>query len=315
MSTDASDSATLPPDDAFSVLGNRTRMNIVRALADAGQPLPFSDLRERVGVSDSGQFNYHLDQLTGHFLEQRDEGYVLTRAGERVIEAVLSGAVTQAPELGPSLTGDSCQFCGGPVGVTYGEEQVTVYCTACTGVYGAAIGPENHGHLGTLFLPPAGVKDRSPAELLQAARIWGGLATMAAVSGVWPRCSAPIEDSVDVCEDHDPTDGDCEQCHSRYAASVRFECTNCSYEQSGAFGVQLLTHTALLGFLTDHGINPVIPSSHAAIGVVTSYREEIVSAEPFEARFTFSADEDALTVTVDDDFSVVEVTADETAHG
>lgn len=308
MSTDGTDTATLPPDDAFSVLGNETRMDIVRTLGDAGTPLPFSELRERVGVSDSGQFNYHLDRLTGHFLEQGDDGYALTRAGERVVEAVLSGAVTQAPVVEPSLVEDSCQLCGGRSGITYEEEQVIVYCTECPGVYGANIGPENHGHLGTLFLPPAGVKDRSPTELLRAAQIWGGHATMAAVSGVCPRCSAPIDESIEVCEEHDASGGDCGNCHGRYAATVRFDCTNCIYERSGAFGVRLLTHTALLEFLTGHGINPIVPSSHGAIDVVTSYEEDIVSAEPLEARLTFSVKEDRLTFTVADDFSVTDVT-------
>lgn len=307
MSTDGTESATLPPDDAFSVLGNETRMDIVRTLGDARAPLPFSELNERVGVSDSGQFNYHLDQLTGHFLEQREEGYALTRAGERVVEAILSGAVTEAPVLEPSLVDEVCQFCGGPVGITYEEEQVTVYCTECAGVYGANIGPENHGHLGTFFLPPAGVKDRSPTEVLRAASIWGGLATMAAVSGVCPRCSAPIDESVEVCEDHDPTGGDCGNCHGRYAATVQFDCTNCIYERNGAFGVRLLTHTAFLEFLTAHGINPVIPSSHGAIDVVTNYQEDVVSAEPFEARLTFSANGDTVTFTVADDFSVTDI--------
>lgn len=85
---------TLPPDDAFSVLGNETRMEIIQELADASDRLPFSELRDRVGVSDSGQFNYHLDKLVGHFVEDTEDGYGLRRAGERVIEAVVSGAVT-----------------------------------------------------------------------------------------------------------------------------------------------------------------------------------------------------------------------------
>jgi len=56
MTTDAdgSESSTLSPDDAFRVLGNETRMEILRALGDADGPLPFSELHDRVGTRDSG---------------------------------------------------------------------------------------------------------------------------------------------------------------------------------------------------------------------------------------------------------------------
>lgn len=123
------------------------------------------------------------------------------------------------------------------------------------------------------------------------------------------RCSAPVERSVDVCADHDAAESACATCGGRYSATVRFRCTNCIYERSGAFGVGLLTNTDLLAFLTAHGIDPVVPSSQSAIGVVTDYAEQVVSVDPFEARFTFTVDEDALTLTVDDDLSVVDVTA------
>lgn len=305
---DGSDDTTLAPDDAFAVLGNETRMEILQTLGAADSPLPFSELRGRVGMLDSGRFNYHLDELVGHFVDRTEDGYELQRAGERVIEAVLSGAVTETPEIEPTLIDQSCQYCGGPVGVRYRDEQVTVFCTECTGIYGDSVGEDDHGHLGTLFLPPAGVEGRAAADLHRAAYIWGGLATMAAVSGVCPRCSAAIDESIDICEDHKVIDGVCESCERRYAVHAEFECTNCIYERSGAFGVALLTNTELVAFLTTHGINPVMPSSQSAIGVVTDYDEEVVSIDPFEARFTFTIDGDALTLTVDDDLSVVDVT-------
>jgi DNA-binding HxlR family transcriptional regulator len=53
--------------EAFEVLGNGIRTAMVLELADAG-PLSFSELRERVGVTDSGRFNYHLEKLVGRFV-------------------------------------------------------------------------------------------------------------------------------------------------------------------------------------------------------------------------------------------------------
>jgi hypothetical protein len=91
------DSERLSPDDAFATLGNETRLGILQTLGRAGEDLSFSVLRDRVGVEDSGQFNYHLEQLVGHFVRKTEDGYQLRRAGRRVVEAVLSGAVTDAP--------------------------------------------------------------------------------------------------------------------------------------------------------------------------------------------------------------------------
>lgn len=50
----------------------------------------FSELRERVGVTDSGWFNHHLDKLTGRFVRETDAGYGLNAAGQEVVGAVLS---------------------------------------------------------------------------------------------------------------------------------------------------------------------------------------------------------------------------------
>lgn len=223
------------------------------------------------------------------------------------MESVLSGAVTEAPELEPTEVDVPCRYCEGRVGVRYREERVTLFCTECPGVYGERTDPDDHGLLGSLFLPPAGIEGRSPAELLRAAYTWDGLATMSAVGGVCPRCSAAIEESVEVFETHDRTSGVCGECGGRYAVGVRFRCTNCIYDRAGAFGTTLLANLDLLRFLAAHGVNPVDQSSRSAVGAALDYEEEVVSIEPFEARFTFSREGDAITLTVDDDQSVVDV--------
>jgi DNA-binding transcriptional ArsR family regulator len=71
--------------DAFGTLADETRLAILRALALADGPVRFSDLRERVGVRDTGRFNYHLSQLRERFVEKRDDGYVLGATAERLV--------------------------------------------------------------------------------------------------------------------------------------------------------------------------------------------------------------------------------------
>jgi hypothetical protein len=311
MSNDASGEGTaLPPDEAFVVLGSEMRLEMLQTLGAADGALAFSELRDRLGNPDSGQFTYHLNKLVGHFASHDADGYEIRRAGERVLEAVLSGAVTDSPVVDSTLVDRACQYCGSPVGITYREEQLTVFCTGCEGIYGELADADGHGHLGTLFLPPAGLDNRTADEMLQAAYVWGELTAMASACGVCPRCSGVLTESVSICEDHDPVGAACGTCDERYAIGIHFECTNCTYDRGGAFGVKLLADTALLAFLTARGINPVNPSSQAAIGAMMDYDEEVLSVDPFSARFTFTAEGDSCTLVVDDELSVTDVIQD-----
>ncbi|WP_415380891.1 hypothetical protein [Halosimplex sp. TS25] len=71
--------------DTFTLLSDETRVRILAALADAGEEaVRFSDLRSRVDVTDSGQFNYHLDRLRGELVAKTDDGYALTESGRAV---------------------------------------------------------------------------------------------------------------------------------------------------------------------------------------------------------------------------------------
>lgn len=89
----ALDDAAADPSTLFALLSDDIRLAIVRELAmatEAGSAagLSFSDLRCRVGVSDSGQFNYHLHRLRGRLVEKSDGGYVLTPAGRQAAVAI-----------------------------------------------------------------------------------------------------------------------------------------------------------------------------------------------------------------------------------
>jgi hypothetical protein len=72
------------------------------------------------------------------------------------------------------------------------------------------------------------------------------------------------------------------------------------FEAGGGFVVALLDDTDLLSFVTEHGLNPISPGSLRPLNEVHSnYEEEIISVDPFEARFTFHVGDDTLTLTVE----------------
>lgn len=313
MATAADDSKPpLSPNGAFALLGNETRMEILQVLGDTDQPMAFSDLREQVGVSDSGRFNYHLDQLVGHFVRDSENGYVLHRAGERVIEAVLSGAVTENPVIEPTRTDQPCPHCDASVKISYRGEWLALSCTECSGTYEESPGNEanvpdemlDHGYLGGLALPPAGIQGREAMEVLRAAEVWGTLETLAAAEEICPRCSASMETSVAVCENHDTSDGLCGNCGFRSSVSLETSCTNCPNTTHGAFAIHLASNTDLIAFQTTRGFNPLKPGDLFAAAKVD---QEILSTDPFRARFTFTIDEDSITLTVDDELQVVNV--------
>lgn len=64
--------------EAFALLGNETRLAILGALCERIDPVEsdvavrFSELCDRVVTTDSGQFTYHLERLTGQFVESTD---------------------------------------------------------------------------------------------------------------------------------------------------------------------------------------------------------------------------------------------------
>lgn len=306
--------SALPPDEAFGLLGDETRMEILHALATAGDVLSFSSLYDRVDVRDSGQFNYHLDKLQGHFVEKTDEGYNLTRAGDRVIQAVFSGAITETPVMEPTEIEKPCIYCGASTLISSRGGRVRHYCSACTGTYGlvspdsaAEIGSSSRderdelGLLGQMRLPPAGIQGRTPGEVFETTFIWGTLELLAMGRGVCPRCSATVDRSVRCCDDHDTEERVCEQCGSRYAALCKTHCANCTFRNRAPIVLLCLGDPAVMTFLTANGVDPLEDWS------MLNWSEEVTGTDPFEGRFTCSLGDDAVTLVVDETVTVNEV--------
>ena len=131
---------SLPPADAFALVGDRTRMSILRALGDAARSaepgtdvsLSFSELYDR-SVADSTQsLSYHLDELVGTFLERESGQYRLTPAGGRIVRAVFTGTYTEVPEVEPTTVDGACPRCGDrPLHATYEGGKLVVGCDGC----------------------------------------------------------------------------------------------------------------------------------------------------------------------------------------
>jgi len=300
------------PTEAFSVLGNETRLQIIHSLGASEGPRSFTELRDEIGLRQGGQFNYHLSKLTGHFVAKTEEGYELKTAGRRVFEAILSGVVTDERIVKPATTAFPCPYCGTSIVVTYHEERLELHCTECAGFYDVRsrpVGtkeladPAEYSYLGSLRLPPAGLIDRTPTEILSAAFIWCYPEWLSMAWGVCPRCAGRVDTTVVVCEEHQDGSIVCDTCHMRQ--QVRFEsmCTNCRFEVSSSLVMHLFAKTEIIAFAATRGYNPIAD----ALDWGWEYEEEIISVDPFEGRFTFTIDGDTITVTVDDDLDITDV--------
>lgn len=296
--------------EAFSVLGNETRLSILLALWEAYDPfaaehsVPFSQLRDSVGIRDSGQFNYHLGKLVGQFIEQSNKGYRLTRAGLTFVQVVVAGTVSRELENTRSEIDESCPRCGATVLVTYGNDEVTVECTECPGFFQSA--PNQPGHIFQFGFPPAGFADRTSGDVLRAAFSYQLHRIEAMMDGVCPTCGGRIETWVDLCEDHDVDSGLCDSCGSSFMALARWRCRTCKASMFGPSWEPVLNHPAVVAFYYNHGIEHD-HSTWATARRGVACTEELVSTSPFRLRITVEVDDDYLHVTVDEALTVRDI--------
>jgi hypothetical protein len=120
--------------DGFDLLADETRVSILRELATARREsprdsaVPFSTLRDRVGVADSGRFNYHLGKLTGHLVVETDDGYSLSPVGQQAASSILAGAYSDPADRGPVELDEPCRQCGDPLEAVYEDGILRVGC-------------------------------------------------------------------------------------------------------------------------------------------------------------------------------------------
>jgi len=272
------------PEEAFAALGDRTRIEIIRALAeDLTEAVPFSELQERVGVRDSGQFNYHLGKLLGRFVRKTDEGYTTTYAGGHLHGAILAGTYTESGGIEPIELDDTCPMCGAPVAVRYEDERVYISCTDCD------------EFRNEFSMPPGVVDGRDREALPETFDRWLRLNVERIVAGFCPACEGPTSPSFE------RIDGD--------IAAV-YECERCGdHLQADPAGV-VLSHPAVVSFYYDHGIDVrreplwrLLGPNYAELKELTRVLEE----DPFRLRITFERGGDRLDLVLDDDAEVIEV--------
>ncbi|WP_435115828.1 DUF7351 domain-containing protein [Halolamina sp. C58] len=279
----------LPEDteDVFGLLANEVRIDILRALWEAApDPLSFSALRDRVGVADSGTFNYHLNQLQPAFVS-KDDGYRLSYAGRQAVGSVVSGRfdAADAADVGPVPAGD-CMHCGETTDATYDDGYFVVDCPACEQL------------VVKMATPPVVVASTAPERLPSVVSKHVLTRTERLSRGFCTLCDGRVDASLTL-------DTDEAAVTYRSELDVRFTCRECGAEPRLNVAAVLFDHPAVVSFLHDAGVD--LRETYVwELRSLLDPEAVVVDREPLELRLTFEIDGEALTVVVDESASVVE---------
>lgn len=278
---------TVGPEEAFSVLSDATRIEILQALWEADRAVSFSELRETVGVADSGQFNYHLDRLTDQFVRKTDDGYALAAAGIRVVGAILGGAYTMEGSTDPITLEEPCPNCGSEWTYRYEDEFAQLDCEACPVTVRYPI-------------PPGTFVGADPAEMPERSERYLRALIERLRNELCPYCDSEIRPQVTIRSPPEDADDRVEM------PLVEYDCLRCAGDIVTDLGTPLLDHPAVVGFHYERGIDvrePAFWSLWAFDPDLTTVEE----TDPLRVTVRFEVDGDRLSVTVDETMTVLAV--------
>jgi hypothetical protein len=302
------------PEEAFSMLGDRTRLNIVQTLWTAGvaheyddiddsaSTISFSDLRNRVDVDDNGRFNYHLSKLVPHFVRKTDTGYRLSGAGKRLARTVVTVAGSHDAELTDEVETD-CPVCGATVTATYEDQWLRFACTECPGLFGDAA-PD--GTLLNAPFPAPGLVGRTPDDALatELYRCMLDLASM--MRGVCPECASPTRGSLTVCDDHDATtDRLCQTCRTPFVAWGELRCDTCRFAKRLPVELCVMGLSPVIGFFSAQGTDVLAASLDDLAAAV---REQVATAVTVDGVVVTIGTDETVSLTLDRHLTVVDIT-------
>jgi hypothetical protein len=281
----------LAPADAFGLLGDASRLEIVTALHDAVEeaPVAFSTLYDRVDVDGTSRFDYHLDELVPHFVARSDDGYELTTAGRRVARAVAAGTYTDAPRLGPVDIDGDCYACGdAALSAAYGGERFRVDCASC----GADVL--------AIRVPPSVVRGRDSADAVDAVERWSRTQVEQATRGLCPTCGGAVEPSVvaDLGPTVDPE------------VAAAYDCTVCGRQVMTGFAALASRHQEVAAFLAERGRAPGEDRYWERPAWITGEHLDVVSRDPWRVEVCVPAEDDVCVVTFDGDLAVVDASVE-----
>lgn len=278
-------------NEALQTIANDRRLQILTVLGDACEGGSYGNLRysrvlDRTDISDSGKFNYHLQQLVAQgYVEQVDDGYQLTLRGLKAYQAVKSGFYADDVEVEPFEVGVSHPHCGNAIYAKYETQRLVIFCPSC----------EDTIH--QYPVPPGPLGEVAAETLLDAFEVRFSVDLISMARGFCPYCSGRVE--MDLSE----TNYEQMDVHDWDAPAPLFWCTHCRWFAVFTLDRLLKHHPLVSAFFFERGLD---------VWETYGWREEttvddrVRSRDPLEISLTFEYEGDVLELVVDDALDVIE---------
>lgn len=295
--------------EALKILGNEIRMAILLALweeADNDQPplekptLSFSQLRDRVGVVDSGQFNYHLDKLTGVYLERVGGEYrPLPACG--VLLPLMTNKFAENESFENVPIDGECHHCGSSTVIDYSEQQLNERCPNCAGCLECDSAPA--GTIASRHIPPGALENRTLEEFNRDASARFRLKLESLIEGFCPICAGTVTPNLHVCEDHRASDASvCEGCGFQRELSWLFVCDVCKYAMWTSGRKPIFVDDVVERFFAEHGLDlPSLYDTGKRTQIYDAVESvDLLSSDPPEVKVALELEGDRLEITLDE---------------
>lgn len=300
-----------PPtaSEVFGLIGNEVRQEILLALSEpSGETLntpvlPFSELYERVDVDvNSSNFNYHLQQLLGAFVEQRDAeetahpnpdvadepGYALRPEGLLLTWLVRSSADAMGSAPRSFDARFDCHHCDAPVRATYENAVFLLECSGCG------------YHYGYNLTPPGVIRDTDdPEEILTRVAAYNRTIRSGFARGVCPLCANAVDHRfVPAAETNYPR-------RDLRELFVHRRCDHCGYIDYLTVGEYLLQDPELVAFCLEHGLDVLSKPIWELPFAATDECVTVEQTEPWTVRFSLTLDGETLERRVEEDLTTL----------
>ena len=277
-------------EEVFGLVANQSRIDVLLELwKQYPDPIAFSDLREAVGMENSGKFNYHLNVLRPEFVRKGEEGYRLTFAGRQAIGVSVSGSFTAADtvDIGRVPAG-TCRICTGRLEAVYEEGHVVVTCSDCEEL------------LAKLPISPISISTVEPERVPDVFSDHLLILAHTLSSGFCTHCRGRVEASLTALSDE-------ESVTYRDTLDVRFDCQQCGDWTNLNVGGVLMNHPVVTSFLFDAGIDLHDRGTYGwEVLPLHDPDENLAGGEDPRLELRFEIDERVLELTVDDSVTVVD---------
>ncbi|UPW00138.1 hypothetical protein M0R88_16690 [Halorussus gelatinilyticus] len=272
------------PTEVFDLVGNSTRMNVLRALASAHSDAPtdpwleYGELQEAAGVSDNGNFNYHLDQLDD-LVVKREAGYRLSRIGMGVVSTVTSGFFDPKWTWGPVDAPGDCLYCDDSPQLRYED-----------GILWLGCGTDDHDV--PLSVPPSLLDTHPEEDVVEQIAFLENQWSAQTRRGICSECQGYVDGEIEF--------GGARADHYHYHG----HCHRCGFQHGIPVGLFLVGHPAVVNFFYERGID-VRATPFWTLEFCKPGSETVLSESPLRLRVDVTHDGETLSLTLNREGSVV----------